>query len=401
MPQHLSPNLTERYRCRTMSKAELISADQHLATCRECREMLGNGEELRAQVNSLRASLEKSLASEHVGYEQLEAYIEGTVSEAEHEVLDSHFKSCAYCSEELRDLEAFKNEMKEQEAPRSRGATSTDSSKRSLLDAVLLGIRGAWLPSRRWAVAAFALIALAVAIRMAWELSHKPSSIVQAPEKAPIAPVINNPPETVLSSSSYLPPELQAVVADAINNQHIQTPLGLTDLAVRRGETEVSFPLLAPVGTVVYSTTPVFVWKAATNADGYRVRVSDSHQNPVESSPVVTGTSWKSTATLRRGATYVWRLVPVVGGAEVEESALDVSQGYFKVLDEAHLRQFDLVKPEDHFVRGILLVQAGVLEQAVQEFHVVSPSDPNHSFATKFEREAQEMIVRQREGLVH
>lgn len=401
MPQHLSPDLAERYRCRTMSKAELISADQHLAACRECREMLGNREDLKVQVNSLRADLEKSAPSEHLNYEQLEAYVDETLGTAEREVLDSHCKSCALCSAELRDLQAFKDQSGEQKTRSRAAASNAGFSERGLLNQVLLGLRAAWRPTNRWALAAFALIALAVAIGIAWEWPHKPSSIAHEPEKAPISPIINKSPETVLSSFSYLPPELQAVVADAINNQHIQTPLGRTDLAVRRGEAEVAFPLLAPVGTVVYSTTPVFLWKAVSNADGYRVRVGDSRQSPVEASPVVTGTSWKSTVTLRRGATYVWRVFIIVGGAEVEESPLDVSQGHFKVLDEAHLRQLNLVNPEDHLARGILLAHAGVLEQAIEEFRAVSPSDPNHSFATKFGREAQEMIVRQREGLVH
>src|SRR6266403_287772 len=403
MPQHLTPDLAERYRFRTVSKAELISADQHLATCEQCREMLGGREDLRAQVNSLRVSLEKSLESEHVGYEQLEAYVEGTLSAGEQEILDSHFKGCASCSEDLRDLQAFRNQLEAQKVLRSRDVKNTaDSSEHSLLKPLLLRLRAAWLPASRWALAAFAVIAVAVAVRRAWESAHKPPILVHEPEKNsnPIPPVISKSAEVLLSSSSYLPPDLQAVVANAIDNQHIQTPQGLTDLALRRGEDQ-GFPLLTPVGTVVYSTTPVFVWKVAANADGYRVQVNDAHHNPVESSPVVTGTSWKSTVILGRGATYVWQLVIMVGGAEVEQSPLDVSQGYFKVLDDARLRQLNLVHPEDHFARGILLAYAGVLEEGAEEFRAVSPSDPNHSLATKFEREAQEMIVRQRAGLVH
>lgn len=401
MLEHLSQDLVERYRFRTMSKAELISADEHLASCGECRAMLANREDLRAQVDSLRADFEKSVVSEHLDYEQLEAYIDETLGTPEREALDSHCKSCASCSAELRDLQAFKNQSGEQKTRPRVAASNAGFAERGLVNQVLLGLRAAWRPTNRWALVAFALIALAVAIRTAWEWPLRPSSIVHGPEKAPVSPIINKPPETALSSYSYLPPEIQAVVADALNNQHIQTPLGFTDLAVRRGGADVSFPLLAPVGTVVYGTTPVFRWKAVSNADGYRVRVSDSRQNPVESSPVVTGTSWKSTVTLRRGATYVWRVFIIVDGAEAEESSLDVSQGHFKVLDEAQLQQVNAVNPEDHLARGILLVHAGVLEQAVQEFRAVSPSDANHSFATKFERQAQEMIVRQREGLMH
>jgi len=389
-----------------MSKGELISADEHLASCRECREMLGNREDLGAHVNSLRADLEKSLASEHVEYEQLEAYVDETLGETEREALDSHYKSCALCAAELRDLQAFKNQSGEYRTLWSRGAArDARFFERGLLNQVLLGFRAAWRPANRWALAAFALIALAVGIPVALEWTRKPSIIVHQPDTIPIPipPIIDKSRETLSARFSYLPPELQAVIANAVANQHIetpfQTPLGATELTVRREEEEGSVPLLTPVGTVVYSNTPVFRWKAISNADGYRVQVRDSRQNPVESSPVVTGTSWKSTAILRRGATYVWQVVTIVGGVEVEESPLDVSQARFKVLDEPHLRQLELVHAEDHFARGILLAHSGVLDEAAQEFLAVAPSDPNHAIAARFEQEARATIVRQQGGL--
>jgi hypothetical protein len=339
------------------------------------------------------------MAAEHVDYEQLEAYIDETLGEAEREALDSHFKTCALCSAELRDLEAFENQMEEQNFARSGGATNIAGSEHRPRHRALFQLQAVWRPSGRWALAACVLIALAIGIRVAWEWPHKPSTVVHGPAKAPIAPIINKPPETLSSSSSYLPPELQAVIANALANQHIQTPLGLTELAVRRGEEEGSVPLLTPVGTVVYSTTPVFLWKAISKADGYRVHVRDVRQNPVESSPLVTGTSWKSTAILRRGATYVWRVAIIVGGVEVEEFPLDVSQAHFKVLDEPQLRQLQRVHPEDHFARGILLAHAGVLEEAAQEFRAVAPSDPNHLIAARFEQEVRATIIRQQAGL--
>ena len=89
----------------------------------------------------------------------------------------------------------------------------------------------------------------------------------------------------------------------------------------------------------------------------------------------------------------------MVGGVEVEESALDVSQAHFRVLDEPQLRQLTLVHPEDHLARGILLAHAGVLEEAAEEFRAVAPSDPNHAMAAKFEQEARATIARRQAGL--
>ena len=262
MAEHLSQDLAERYRFRTMSKAELISADEHLASCRECREMLGNREDLRAQVNSLRANLEESLTAEHVGYEQLEAYVEGTLGAAEREAVDSHFKSCSLCSEELRDLQAFQSHAGE---PASNSGFP-ETGRRNL---VLSGLRAAWRPANRWAIAAGVVIALAIGIRVA----NKPSTIVHEPEgiATPVPATVNKPPETLGTGFSYLPSELQAVIATAIANQHLPAPIGPTMLAVQRGAEESSVALLTPVGTVVYGTTPVFLWEAVSKADGYRV----------------------------------------------------------------------------------------------------------------------------------
>src|SRR5262249_4627479 len=149
------------------------------------------------QIDSLRADLEKSLASEHVGYEQLEAYVEQTLSAAERKALDSHFKSCTLCWEELRDLQAFTNQLGEQAALRSKGAAITAAScQRNRLNMLSLGFRGAWVTGGRWALAACAVIALVVGICLVWVWQHKTNTVVHKPETIPTPiPQSRKPPE--------------------------------------------------------------------------------------------------------------------------------------------------------------------------------------------------------------
>jgi hypothetical protein len=113
MSQHLSPELADRYRRRTLAKPELIAADQHLASCQECRHLLADEDTVTRQIDSLRTDLRASLQLVHPEYMQLEAYVDEKLAGEEREALDLHFKSCSLCAEELRDLKAFKVRLDE------------------------------------------------------------------------------------------------------------------------------------------------------------------------------------------------------------------------------------------------------------------------------------------------
>src|SRR5262249_41180101 len=106
MNEHLSAKLIERYHGRALSPEELLAADDHLALCEACRQTLWAETRGRATANSLRAELAVT-ETNHLGYERLEAYVEGKLDLIDLEIADSHLKLCAQCDAELNELRAF------------------------------------------------------------------------------------------------------------------------------------------------------------------------------------------------------------------------------------------------------------------------------------------------------
>src|SRR6516165_6782701 len=129
MSQHLSPELADRYRRRTLAKPELIAADQHLASCQACRQLLADEDTVSRQIDSLRTDLRASLELGHPEYIQLEAYVDQKLAAEEREALDLHFKSCQLCAEELRDLQSFKAQLDEAQPvkPKNLGTAAPSS----------------------------------------------------------------------------------------------------------------------------------------------------------------------------------------------------------------------------------------------------------------------------------
>jgi len=325
--------------------------------------------------------------------ELAEKYVSGRLDPGLQDEFEIHILECSECAALLEMYEETRTEL----------AARQEEIRR-------IPSRGAWRIGRGWALAACALVALAVGIRLVWVWQHKTETVVHIIETPP--PPRGQATNKILNyiylepgGSGYrLAPELHSVVMSVLASQHLQVPQGFADLAVRRGPDDGPFPLLSPVGTVVSSTKPVFMWRPVLDAQGYKVQISDSQQNLVGASPVLTKTSWKSTVVLRRGTTYVWRVLVIAGGGEVEEPQLDVPQGRFQVLSASHFQQLQEVKRRSdgpvHFELGILLAHAGVLEEAVEEFRAVPPSDPNYELARRFEREAKDLIVRQKRDAV-
>ena len=96
-----------------MSAGELISADEHLATCEVCRQGTTEAGSLDAAFAFLRDDLRAQAFAklEHISYEQLEAYIDDQLNLTDREILDSHTKVCAECTNDLRDLLDFKSSL--------------------------------------------------------------------------------------------------------------------------------------------------------------------------------------------------------------------------------------------------------------------------------------------------
>jgi anti-sigma factor RsiW len=113
MGGHLSAQDLERYRQRTLSPAEWLAAEDHIATCEACRRQLGEAEPLPEEVAALWAAFrpEAGAKPEHLSYEQLAAYVDDELDEVDREIVESHLELCPTCEAAVRDLRALQAEM--------------------------------------------------------------------------------------------------------------------------------------------------------------------------------------------------------------------------------------------------------------------------------------------------
>ncbi len=108
--EHISARELERYHQRVLSPEEMLSADDHLTGCRECRQRLAEVEQLPSAFASLRADLRAEAEAEldHLAYEQLAAYVDETLDDVEREIVESHLSVCPPCEREMTHLRAFR-----------------------------------------------------------------------------------------------------------------------------------------------------------------------------------------------------------------------------------------------------------------------------------------------------
>jgi hypothetical protein len=106
MSDHLDTSRIDRYRRRAMAPEELLAADDHLAACTACRERAGETEEWGAAWDNLLAELSEhsDAKPEHLSYEHLAAYVDGTLDEVGRELVESHISICGQCASEVHDV---------------------------------------------------------------------------------------------------------------------------------------------------------------------------------------------------------------------------------------------------------------------------------------------------------
>ncbi len=429
MNEHISVQLIERYQRRALSPAELLDADDHLAACEICRQRLGDIPRERAAANSLRADL---LATEitHLGYERLEAYVEGKLDPIDREIADSHLMMCAQCDAEMNELRAFAVQVaacpdKEYSplAQPSFGEKSPDLWER---------VRSFWRSPAFALPLQLASLGLVIALLLwAAALNSRNSQLQTALDqqrqeneklkqdyqtaKAEGADLQNQLARLKTPSSIIVtlndgagqvtldkegnvagaPTPFHQLVKQTLTAQRIETPRMLTELigksAVLMGPADEGHPfaLLGPVGTVVMSDRPTFRWRALGGAESYVVKIYDADFNEVAVSPQLTETAWTVTRSLERGRIYSWQVTARVGDKEVASPVRPAPEARFMILDQAEaneLAEAKNVSAGSHLTLGILYAQAGLLDDAERELQALLRANPQSALAQKLLR---------------
>jgi len=382
--RHLSPEEMTAYQRRRLAPGDLLRVDDHLARCETCRGRLGGAERLGRAVGAIRADLESAVEPfEHPALEPIAAYVDGDLEEVERELIESHLAVCSSCAEDVAGLRAMRDP--------ETGPASEARRKRS---------RG-WL-----GYGVVAAVAAGLAGFVVWtgiqpapapgdELARAEVAAVEPPPAGPAAPptlTLNDGGSTVTLSADGrvrgLPPladEDAESIRVALEQGRLRLPPLIGDLrgpsgTLMSGASEASaFRLIRPLATGVETDRPTFEWTRLQHSTAYVVAVFDLAFNKVAESQPLADSVWQPPAPLARGRTYVWQVRALRGDEAIVAPAPPAPEARFRVLSQAEAARLADLRgryADFHLVRGILLAQAGSLDEAERELASLVEANP-------------------------
>jgi hypothetical protein len=114
-------------------------------------------------------------------------------------------------------------------------------------------------------------------------------------------------------------------------------------------------------------------------ADGYVVEVYDDKFNQVASSPQLDSNKWTVQMPLTRGVVYSWQVKAIKDGREFVSPRPPSPQAKFHILDKGkaiEISQARRTYASSHLTMGLLYAQAGLLDEAEQEFRALQKANP-------------------------
>jgi hypothetical protein len=320
--------------------------------------VFGEGVTDPQQIHRAASSLRRAIAPspddfEHPDHEDLIAFAENGLGDADRELVETHIASCARCAEDVRDIVEIRAEM----------AAPAPGSRRTWKYAVgtVAGIA--------------AVVAIAVLLRSPiWRTPNKEASASPAPPRESVPSA--SPREMAISR------EEQAAVDAAIAASRVDVPSDVRALAGSVGQllggdavSRAMLPL-SPSGTVVAGSLPSFSWQPIAGAVSYRVAVFDPAFRELASSGSLTTTSWTPTAQLPSGVPLAWQVTArMAKGSEVIAPAPPRPEARFTVLDAAAAAKVADLRSrlaDQPIALGILLAKTGLLDDAAREFERAS-----------------------------
>jgi len=394
MAKHLTPDQVARYMQRRLSTAEFGAFDDHLATCEPCRQAVSDPKRLEAAYVFLRQDLQAQAKSglTHISYEQLEAYVDDEISDADREIVNSHIELCPTCRTELRDLREFRLSLE----PHDLGLRTGDGeSVEPLTIFAQADEQYVTVPTRLesarekltqfWRYPGYiAAVSAAVAVVVIAALLLIPFHHVQAPNNGHGTLQVQLQPGehsiTVGKGTQVVPQELHPPA-------ELNALIGKPSILLGGSASETSFALLTPVGTFVENAKPLFRWQPLSGASRYQVTVVDSKLREVLQSPEIGQTSWKSGRALQRGEVYRWQVTAFRDSGQIVAPAPPAPEARFEIIHQSQADELSkqrLAQASNHFALGCAYANAGVLDEAESELRLVPQSDANYPLAQKF-----------------
>jgi hypothetical protein len=428
LSEHLTKNQIVDYGRRPLPPAEWLFVSDHLAVCELCRlqveETVTNETTFIALKSGIFDEVEaRSPVGEgiHLSFEQMASLVDKTIAKGKEQLVKEHLARCEECEAAVDDLRAFK----EQVAPEiawERGQTPSGRVRVSGWQRLMAAL-GFIQPKSPALVFGTALAILLVAVSwLAWQglpgMKNKsevvgtrplpsvlPGSGAESSEAVIIARINDGEGQITLdkngkiSGVDHLPSGYQRMVQKALSEQKIERSAFLaesTQAGVRwRGEVSGvrgKFSVIEPMGVVILSDQPTFRWTQLDGASGYVVEVYDEWFNLMERSPQISGNSWRAARSFKRGGNYYWQVKGMKEGQEYKAPRPPAGQAKFRILDGARAEELAKARrayATSHLTLGLLYAQAGLVDEAGEEFQALLKNNPESGLAQRLLREVR------------
>ena len=343
MTDHPSRHTLTQYLRGLLGPDEFLNVDDHLAECAECRDALA------PPFSRVATTLREGLAGEHLPYEQMERYVDGTLGAEDAVLAEAHMDTCAMCAEELDDL---------------RRVAEKASPHRWLL----------------WGAAAAAAVILLSSLLLFNQPQRKPFEQPETP---------GHPAQTASTIPTQVPivrvPAMQAAlknVLDQLAGGVLPSAALIADLRpagerIRGGDEEgVRLTIAAPRG-VVEEDQPLFSWNARSDAT-YVVEVFDSSYQRVARSETVRRGEWRASKPLPRGAIYAWQVTETRGDTEVTAPVPPEPPARFKIIGDGAAAELEAaLKAESHLDAALVYAREGIVDRALAEMRQAEKENPD------------------------
>lgn len=433
---HLNENQIEDYGRQRLSATELLSVSDHLGVCESCRAQVERTLESDAAFFALRSEVFDSpletVASQlaHLTLTQVAEYVDGMPSGEELQSVADHLTCCEQCALAVDDLRAFKNQVapkiNREYRPASAGSTSESWRHR-----LLAFLPAPFVRSPLAFSSALAVLLLMVLGWLVWRAQQKtdpkPEVVTVTPSPSRSPPLVAtpspvpSPAETAapvvaelndggtrvmldrdgkLSGAENLPPAYQRMVKDSLSNPRLARSSLLAGLnrpgssLMGSDEEGNKFSVIEPIGKVIVSDRPTFRWSKLEGATGYVVEGYDEKFSVVVTSPQLNGNSWTVPQPLKRGEVYSWQVKAIKDGQEIKSPRPPAPQAKFRILDQRkanELVQAQKAYASSHLTLGLLYAQAGLLDEAEQEFRALQRANPDSALVRRLLSQVQKL----------
>jgi hypothetical protein len=319
--------------------------------------------------------------AEPAAFEDLSAYVDGTLSAADREAFETRLADDALLQAEVQDLKLLRAAL---EAERATPLRMQPRFRRVVIWGGL-------------AAAAAGLIAFLVHRMPYNDFPPRPEDrqarAGSAPPPAPPRVRLRDSggeivlrADGTLGATASLTPDLQRAAKDALENGRLPRAAGLDALQgsagvlMGAGGAPTSFAPRSPVGTFVREDRPLFRWSPYRGARAYVVGVYDEQLEKIAESPELHATEWRPSAPLRRGSVYLWQVTALTTEGRVVAPAPPEPQSRVRLLSA---QEADSVEKRlqatgsSHLAAALVLSEAGLVDDAQQALIALRNENPD------------------------